>query len=148
MGGALPGSHCWPVVSDPALALAFTMLCCYLWSPLSPSPLSDPCPSNPDPQGAFWGHEDTPSDLGLLELLSEPWVVGVGTRKAPKGFTQNSNPGHVGQSFQLGPVGCGFTEFLFPLVTGFPENAGEVGRGAAGVLMVIGQTWLPRPTLL
>lgn len=26
-----------------------------------------------------WGHSDTPSDLGLLDPLSEPWAVGVGT---------------------------------------------------------------------
>lgn len=81
MHEGFPRSHSQPVASDPASALIVTMLCCYRWASLGPSPLSDPHPvTSQIPVGTlFWGHWDTLFDCKLLELLSEPWVVGTST---------------------------------------------------------------------
>lgn len=130
MHEGFPRSHSRPVASDPASALIVTMLCCYRWASLGPSPLSDPHPvTSQIPVGTlFWGHWDTLFDCNLL---SHGWWGRAPGFHLPK----------VRCSLQLGPfrlevstrstgVLAGFPRTLFPLVInmGFLDNAGGVGR--------------------
>lgn len=106
--GGLPRSHRGPVVSGPVSALIITMLCRYLWSPLSPSPLSDPLPiKSRSPRSTLFGGTRTPP-LTLASwtrcLSHGQWVWAPGL---PSPRAVHSNLGHAGQSSQLGPVGSG-----------------------------------------
>lgn len=140
---AFPG---WPVVSDPAPALAVTMLSCCLWFPLSPCPLSEPVPIKPRSlrgtlSAGTWTPPPTLTSWKCC-LSHRRWGRALGL--PPWTFTLTF--GHKGQSSQQGPLESGVVSrnlFLLVKNMGFPNNAGESGRDAAGVLMVVGQTWLP-----
>lgn len=132
--------------SDPAPALAVTVLSCCLWSPLSPSPLSEPVPIKPRSlRGTLsvgtWTLPLTPTSWNCcLSHRRWGWALGL----PPWSFSLTFS--HKGQSSQQGPLGSGVVSrnlFLLVKNMGFPNNAGESGRDAAGVLMVVGQIWLP-----
>lgn len=114
--GVFPGYMVSQWSQIPASALAITILCCYQWSPLNPSPLSHPLPVKSQiPGGCFvWGHWDTLFDCNLLELLSKPRVMGVSACSLPAQGVHSSLD-HSGQSSQPGGRGFwqGFTETCF-----------------------------------
>lgn len=71
----------------------------------------------------------------------------MGPWTAPWSFSLTFS--HKGQELPAGPTGSGVVcANLFLLVKnmGFPNNAGESGRDAAGATMVVGQIWLPSGT--
>lgn len=119
--------------------------------PTQPSPLSEPVPikSRPPRGTLFVGTWTLPPTLTSWNccLSHRRWGRALG----PPSWSFTLTFGHKGQSSRQRPLGCAVVSHnLFLLVKnmGFPNNAGESGRDAAGVLMVVGRTWLPEPPIM
>ena len=144
---AFPGQ---PAVSDPAPACAVTMLSCYLWSHSALSTVKPvPIKSRFLRGTLFVGTWTPPPTLTSWNccLSHRQWGRALG----PPSWSFTLTFGHKGQSSRQGPLGCAVVSHnLFLLVKnmGFPNNVGESGRDAAGVLMVVDQTWLPKPPVM